>query len=70
MAIYYVKDQSITDIADAIRTKRQEEDQYTLQEMPEKILGISGGSSVKIKTQVGHAVLVSSPTVIINTLTE
>lgn len=42
---YIINESQLVDIADAIRTKLNEQDTYTVDEMPEKISEISGGSS-------------------------
>ncbi len=42
---YIINESQLVDIADSIRTKLNEQDTYTVDEMPEKISEISGGSS-------------------------
>lgn len=42
---YIINESQLVDIADAIRTKLNEQDTYTVDEMPGKIGDISGGSS-------------------------
>jgi hypothetical protein len=70
MSIYYTTSKKISDIADAIRTKRQEDIQYTIDEMPDKILSISSGISVITNHKKPTGILVTKPSVIINTLTQ
>lgn len=70
MSIYYTTSKNISDIADAIRTKRQEDIQYTIEEMPDKILSISSGISVRTNHKKPIGMLVTKPSVIINTLTQ
>lgn len=48
---YIINESQLVDIADAIRTKLNEQDTYTVDEMPEKIDEI-GGSSLSIANKI------------------
>lgn len=52
--IVYVKEGDITSIADAIREKREETQEYTIEEMPEKIRNIDGAGLEIINRNINH----------------
>lgn len=52
--IVYVKEGDITSIADAIREKREEAQEYTIEEMPEKIRNIESAGLEIINRNINH----------------